>query len=115
VDLVAFFKHHKEQAFARGHAKPEDPVFASRVGTPLSHRNVQRRGFGPARERAKIEGVTFHSLRHAFASRMIDGGVNPVQLAHVMGHEDARITLASYANLYDQAGTDEVVRTTMMQ
>ena len=115
ADMVAFFRRHREAAFATGQASPGSPVFASRTGTPLSHRNVQRRGFDPARDRAEINGVTFHSLRHAFASRMIHGGVNPVQLAHVLGHEDARITLARYANLYDRESTDELIRKAMTQ
>jgi integrase len=45
------------------------PVFAARNGKPLKHRNATRRGFELAAEKAGIDGVTFHSMRHAFASR----------------------------------------------
>jgi hypothetical protein len=41
---------------------------------------------------------------------MIHAGVNPVQLAHLMGHEDARITLGRYTHLYDREGSDETIR-----
>jgi hypothetical protein len=76
-------------------------VFASNEGTPLEHRNVTRRGFEPAVARAGIENVTFHDMRHAFASRMIARGIEPVTLAKLMGHEDIRETLNTYSHLWD--------------
>jgi site-specific recombinase XerC len=53
------------------HSAEEDLVFAARNGKPLAHRNATRRGFEFAAERAGIEGVSFHSMRYEFASRMI--------------------------------------------
>lgn len=96
-----------------GYSKDADPVFASKAGKPLGHRNATARGFEPAAKLAGIEGVSFHSLRHAFASRMIARGIEPITLAKVMGHEDARITLSRYAHLYDRQRTDEAVRQAM--
>ncbi len=113
ADTVAVLKGLKEKAFGKGFSAPESPVFASKIGTPLTHRNVQARGFAAAAEHAEIEGVTFHSMRHAFASRMIAAGINPVTLAHLLGHTDASLTLNRYATLYDRAGTDEIVRQAM--
>lgn len=94
-------------------SQAEHPVFASRTGQPLAHRNATRRGFEAAATEAKIEGVSFHSMRHAFASRMINRGIEPVALAHLMGHEDARITLSRYFHLYDRQRTDDAVRQAM--
>jgi integrase len=54
------------------YSRDDQPVFASRDGTPLGHRNVTRRGFEGAAKEAGIDGVSFHSMRHACASRMID-------------------------------------------
>jgi hypothetical protein len=67
-----------------------DPVFAARDGKPLKHRNATRRGFELAAGQAGIEGVTFHSMRHAFASRMIDRGISSTVLAALMGTSRAR-------------------------
>jgi integrase len=88
-------------------------VFASKEGTPLGHRNVTGRGFEPAIARAGIENVTFHDMRHAFASRMIARGIEPVTLAKLMGHEDIRETLNTYSHLWDRVRTDDVVREAM--
>ena len=108
--LVQFFVELKLRS---AHSGDEDPVFASREGTPLGHRNVSRRGFEPAVARAAIEDVTFHDMRHAFASRMIARGIEPVTLAKLMGHEDIRETLNTYSHLWDRVRTDEAVRQAM--
>ena len=52
-------------------------------------------------------------MRHAFASRCIARGVDPVRLAKLLGHKDATITLRVYAHLYDQLKTDEEDREAM--
>lgn len=110
--LVEFLREHKAQAFALGYAKADDPVFASREGTPLSHRNVTSRGFGPAAKAAGLP-VSIHDARHAFASRMIARGIDPVTLSKLMGHANPRITLDVYSHLYDRERTDEAVREAM--
>jgi integrase len=95
---------------ASGFSQDGHPVFASREGTPLGHRNVTRRGFEAAALEAKLVGVSFHDLRHAAASRLIRGGLDPVTVANVLGHEDANTTLRVYGHLYDRRRTDESVR-----
>ena len=59
------------------HSAGTDPVFAAKNGNPLGHRNVTRRGFDPAANRAGITCVSFHDMRHAFASRMIGASPRP--------------------------------------
>jgi integrase len=95
------------------HSKDDEPVFAARNGKPLGHRNVTRRGFEAAAGEAGIEGVTFHSMRHAFASRMIDRGISSTVLAALMGHESSTITERRYIHLFDRQRTDELVRQAM--
>lgn len=57
--------------------------------------------------------LSFHDMRHAFASRMIARGIEPVTLAKLMGHEDIRETLNTYADQWDRVRTDDVVREAM--
>lgn len=92
-------------------SQDEHPVFASLVGTPLSHRNVTARGFEPARDLAKIPAhLTFHDLRHAAASRLINARLDPVTVAEVLGHEDSTVTLKVYGHLWNREKTNEAVR-----
>jgi integrase len=95
------------------HSGDNDPVFASKNGRPLAHRNVTRRGFVPAAKKAGIAGVSFHDMRHAFASRMIHRGISPTVLAKLMGHESSAITEKRYVHLFDQKRTDNDVRKAM--
>ncbi|MGH8523912.1 MAG: tyrosine-type recombinase/integrase [Gammaproteobacteria bacterium] len=57
--------------------------------------------------------MRFHDPRHAFASRMIARGIEPVTLAKLMGHDDIRETLNTYSHLWDRVRTDEAVREAM--
>ncbi|MEJ7569920.1 MAG: site-specific integrase [Gaiellaceae bacterium] len=87
------------------------PIFASRLGTPLQHRNVTRRGFEPARELAGLlPSLTFHDLRHAAASRLIAARLDPVTVAAVLGHRDAITTLRVYGHQFDRLRTSEAAR-----
>jgi integrase len=97
-DMVAFLRRHK---LAARFSQAEEFVFASRSGTPLSHRNVQVRGFEAARDKAELpETLTFHKLRHAFASLAAHRGVTMNVLSEVMGHAHVGITQSIYMHLY---------------
>jgi integrase len=88
-----------------------DPLFASKTGTPLAHRNVSRRGFESARDEAKLDpSLTFHDLRHAAASRLIAAGIDDELIADQLGHEDSSVTRAVYAHVYDRAAKAAAVR-----
>lgn len=88
-----------------------DPIFASHTGRPLGHWNVPARGFAPARDLAGLpKSVTFHCLRDAAASRLINAGLDVVAVATFLGHEDATTTLRKYARLFDRRRTGDAVR-----
>ena len=54
--------------------------------------------------------LTFHDLRHAGVSRLIAAGVDPVTTATLVGHENANITMGTYAHLFDRRAQDEKIR-----
>lgn len=54
--------------------------------------------------------LTFHDLRHAVASRMIDAGLDPVTVAYVLGHDDRSVTLKVYAARFNRQRKDDAVR-----
>jgi integrase len=73
AEMVGYLRELK---VASRFSQDDHPVFASKTGRPLTHRNATGRGFEPAVREAGIDGVSFHSMRHAFASRMIDRGIS---------------------------------------
>lgn len=50
-------------------------------------------GFALACRKAKIEGVTWHTLRHTFASRLVNSGVNIVTVKELLGHSNISVTM----------------------
>ena len=67
-------------------------LFVSRTGAPLSARDVQRLVAEMAR-RARIEGkVTPHTLRHTFATWLIERGADVAVAAAILGHESIATT-----------------------
>jgi integrase len=50
---------------------------------------------------AGVQKVTPHDLRHACASIAISAGVNVLALQRMLGHKSAKVTLDTYADLFD--------------
>ena len=57
-----------------------------------------RRWFATALNQARIRGVTWHTLRHTFASRLVMAGVDLKTVQERMGHKTIAMT-ARYAHL----------------
>lgn len=56
--------------------------------------------FTNARCRAGIKDLTFHDLRHTFASRLVSKGANPVSVKNILGHANLKTTeIYLHANL----------------
>lgn len=54
------------------------------------------------RERAELRpSIGMHTLRHTFASLLIDQGENPKYVASQLGHASATFTLDVYGHLFD--------------
>ena len=49
-------------------------------------------------ERAGVRKLNFHALRHTFATRAIECGMDIKTLSEIMGHKNASITLNRYAH-----------------
>ncbi len=52
-------------------------------------------------KRAKVQRITPHDLRHSCASIAISSGVNVMALSRMLGHTSAKVTLDTYADLFD--------------
>jgi integrase len=69
-------------------------------------RAAVRAQLGERHEGGRYTGVTFHDLRHTFASLMIAAGANPLQIAEALGHTDrngqpdATLVWRRYGHLY---------------
>ncbi|WP_433681925.1 tyrosine-type recombinase/integrase [Nocardia sp. CA-119907] len=57
--------------------------------------------FTGAVKRSKVQPITPHDLRHTCASLAVSAGANVLALARLLGHKDAKETLNTYSDLFD--------------
>jgi len=81
-------------------------IFESQSGTA---RRYAPGAFVRACRRCGIEGITLHSLRHTFASRVVQAGLSLVEIQNLLGHASP-ITSLRYAHLApNQAASKAVI------
>ena len=82
------------------------------VDTPFVNRSFQEvvKKYGIVNK--KVRGhVSLHSLRHTFATRCIEAGMQPKVLQHILGHSDIRITLNTYCDAFEQYQRESIAKT----
>ena len=79
-------------------------VFASEVGTKIDARNLLR-AFYSAREKAGLKDFRFHDLRHTFATRLVQAGINLYVVKELLGHKTLAMTIMTmrYAHHYPES------------
>lgn len=50
-------------------------------------------------------GMTTHSLRHTYATRCIESGMQAIVLSKLLGHSDIRVTLNTYVKIFNEYQT----------
>lgn len=93
--------------------KRDAPLFTSPEGHRLDADNYRVRTFKAQLKAAQttwnenhpddsagFPTITPHSLRHTCASMAISAGANPLAVQKLLGHENASVTLGTYADLF---------------
>lgn len=80
------------------HKKRQGYVLANTInGYFLSPRTFEYR-YKAILKKCSIEPVNYHALRHTFATRCIERGVDTKSLSEILGHSDVSITLNTYVH-----------------
>jgi len=82
--LVSLYNRKKKSQFVFQYADPKTGE--------LKHLTYFRRAFETACRRARIVGLTFHDLRHTFATRLVRSGVDLITVKDLLGHYSVRTT-----------------------
>lgn len=82
-----------EQYYKMSETKPQNYLFEGLTkGEPYSIRSAQQI-FNDARKNAGIlKSLSFHNLRHSFATHLLEKGVDVVFIKEILGHFDIRTT-----------------------
>lgn len=77
--------------------KSDSPSVVSANGSTISVRSYQR-SFELLLKKLKIPHKGFHSLRHTFATRALECGMDVKTLSEILGHKNPTVTLNRYVH-----------------
>lgn len=84
----------------------EDLVFTTETGAALYATNVRTQQRAAIRKMqeggADIPAFTFHMLRHCFATRCIEAGMDPKTLQAILGHSTFAMTMDLYCDVMEE-------------
>jgi integrase len=75
---------------------PQDLVFSTTKGTPLSPKNLYNRALAPACDKLSLPRVSWHSFRHSNATLLGEVGESVKTAQAILGHSDIETTLNTY-------------------
>lgn len=84
-----------------------DFIFLSKKGEPVRNYSYDSMLFKVA-DKAGIERLSMHSLRHTFATRCIEGGMKPKILQGILGHSSLGVTMDIYVHITDEEKQKEI-------
>ncbi len=103
IKIVAALKKHKHE---QNKIKIENKdvwndnnyVFCNDVGNPLDSKQPLRQ-FQSILKKINIQEMKFHALRHTYATRLFENGVEAKTVQMLLGHSDITTTLDTYVHV----------------
>ncbi len=77
-------------------SSPQDLVYSTTKGTPLSPKNLYNRALAPACDKLKLPRVSWHSFRHSNGTLLGEVGESVKTAQAILGHSDIETTLNTY-------------------
>ena len=105
AEFFAILLFHRKTQLIQDLPNPMNLIFPSKKGTYTDPRTYQRR-VQQVVKRAGLEDISVHTLRHTFATRLVENDVHMAVLKEIMGHSSIKTTeryVHAAADLQDQA------------
>ncbi|MGL9730085.1 tyrosine-type recombinase/integrase [Enterococcus sp. DIV0756] len=74
-------------------------IFEGNRGMPIDPRSVRYR-FEKVKKNSDVGDLPFHALRHTFATRCLESGINITTVSALLGHSSVKLTLDIYTNSF---------------
>jgi site-specific recombinase XerD len=106
--LDRYFAEHWTKLAGGRQPLPDHPLFVSRQATRLSSRSVHRIVLKYARKAGIDKPITPHTLRHTFATHLLEGGADLRVVQDLLGH-----TTISTTQIYTHVSLERLRRVYM--
>jgi len=113
-NMLPVLKAHKERqeaekALAGSAWNQKNLVFCSSVGTVIEPRRI-RTTMKKITDAANMDPITFHALRHTFATRMLEANVPAKVVQEILGHADITLTLNTYSHVIGTTAHEQIAK-----
>jgi integrase/recombinase XerC len=92
IQALRRFEPRREELVAATHGADRRAIFLGQTGRRLSVRQIQKIVCGFLDQVSEAEGHSTHSLRHSFATHMVDGGAELMAVKELLGHASLSTT-----------------------
>ena len=107
AEKLSRYREAQTAHFKSHHLPKSDFVFTSVTGTPIEPRDFQR-DFKKILVQNSIRVINVHGLRHTFATRSLESGMNVKTLSAILGHSNVGFTLSTYAHITESLKAEEI-------
>lgn len=110
--LAAILAEHKEEmkkrAAALGLEWSEDSLVFWNTRNKIVQYGNLKESLNKIYRKAGIEGATMHTLRHTYATRCFEAGVDIKAVSEQLGHKEVKTTYNFYVHLFEDTKTKEI-------
>lgn len=110
--LVAILAEHKEEmkkrAAALGLEWSEDSLVFWNTRNKIVQYGNLKESLNKIYRKAGIEGATMHTLRHTYATRCFEAGVDIKAISDQLGHKEVKTTYDFYVHLFEDTKAKEI-------
>lgn len=108
-DVKSLRKEHMKRKLKYGKAWVDSPYLIKEENGEAFHSSLCITRLQSYMKKIGLEPITFHALRHTYASICISLGVNPEIVSKRMGHSNVSTTLGIYTHLFEKKNNEDEI------